>query len=100
MEHQQLQQNLYPKKAQSTACDSLVVQAQIIHGGQRIVILYADGTLHLREPSSEIPLVVDDTFKTVVDDIGANDGMNMSLSLSDSHETLLSLTIFCSWDAL
>jgi hypothetical protein len=92
--------SINPNKVQSTSCDSLAVQAQIVHGGQWVIILYRDGTLHLREIGSDIPLVVDDTFKTIVDDVGGNDGMNMSLSLSDSHETLLSLTIFCSWDAL
>lgn len=94
------QHDIVPKKVQSTACDPLAVQAQIIHGGQWIVIMYADGTLHLQEPGSDIPSVVDETFRDIVDGIGVNDGINMSLSLSASHETLLSLTVFCSWDAL
>jgi len=46
-----------------------------------------------------MPSVVEDTFNAIVDNIGVNDGMNMSVSLSDSNETLLALTIFCSWEA-
>lgn len=89
-----------PPKVQSMSCDSLVVQAQIVHSGQWVVILYLDGTLHLREIGCEISEVVDGTFKAIVDDVGDNDGINMSLSLSDCHETLLSLTILCSRDVL
>lgn len=89
-----------PTKVQSMSCDSLVVQAQIVHGGQWVVMLYGDGTLHLREIGCDIASVVDGTFKAIVDDVGGNDGINMSLSLSDCHETLLSLTIFCSRDVL
>jgi len=99
MDHQQLQHNIIPKKVQSTACGSHAVHARIVHGGQWVAVLYGDGTLHLREPGSDIPSVVDDTFKAIVDDFGANDGMNMSLSLSDSNDTLLLLTIFCSSNA-
>jgi len=96
MDHQH---NLMPRKVQSTACGSHAVHARITHGGKWVVVLYGDGTLHLREPGSDIPSVVDDTFKAIVDDFGANDGMDMSLSLSDSNDTLLLLTIFCSCDA-
>lgn len=97
MDHQS---NLFPQKVQSSACDSHAVQAQIIRGGQWIVILCSDGILHLHQPGSDMPSVVDDTFKATVDSIGTNDGVNMSLSVSDYNESLLLLTIFCSWDAL
>ena len=95
-----LEQNIVPKTVQSRPCDSFAIQAQIIYGGQWIVILHGDGTLHLRKPDSDTPSAVDDTFREIVDDIGPNDGLKMSLSLSDTLEPLLCLTIFCSWDAL
>lgn len=92
------QGNIFPEGVDSNPCEPLVLRAQLCYGGQYIVLLLRDGTLILQGAESDVPYCVENSFKTVMEDIGVTDGMNMSLSLSDSNETLLALTTFYSRD--
>lgn len=100
LEHKWLHGHVVPEKVNSIYCDPMAFRAQIVPGGEWIVVLCQNGALHLRKPGSDILCAVDGSFAEIVAEVGANDGMSLGVSVSDSGKIFLSLTIFGFWDTM
>jgi hypothetical protein len=68
-----------------------VVKAKLMPGGDWLVNLLSDGTLCLQAVTSNVPCVIDPSFRT------ENPDVRMTLSLSATNETLVLLRTW-SWD--
>jgi len=103
LEHKWLQRDcsdIVPETVSASACDSAAFRAQFVPGGDWIIVLCKNGVLHLRKTGSDIVCAVDTSFAEVVAEVGANDGLSMSVSVADNGEIFLALTIFGSWDTI
>lgn len=92
--------SIVPETVDTIDCDSMAFRAQLVPGGEWIIVLCKNGVLHLRKTGSDAVCAVDISFAEVAAEVGVNDGMGMTISASDAGELFLSLTIFGSWDTM
>ncbi|KAF7986583.1 hypothetical protein HWV62_26346 [Athelia sp. TMB] len=102
MEHKWLQDRVAPESVVTIDCESTAFRAQLVPGGEWLVLLCRNGMLHLRQASSGTAAVrvAESSFAEVVAQVGVNDGMSMDISVVNSGEIFLSLTIFGFWDTM
>jgi len=103
LEHKWTQDRIIPASVITTECDSSTFKAQLVPGGEWVVLLNRNGTLELRKVASrdaKTVRVTEISFAEVVAQVGAHDGMNMDISTSEFGEIFLSLTIFGFWDTM
>lgn len=92
--------NIVPETVNTNDCDSMAFRAQLVPGGEWIIVLCKNGALHLRKTGSDSICSMDNSFAEVAAEVGINDGMSMNVSASDTGKIFLSLSIFGSWDTM
>ena len=93
------QRKILPDKVHISGCDSSTLRAQLTHDGQHIIMMLQDGTLQVWKTDDYFPCSVEYAFRDLLREVDFNDGINMSVSVSDDNETLVTVTTFYSWES-
>lgn len=90
---------LRPEKVHISGCDSSAMRAQLTHDGRHIIIMLQDGTLQVWKTDEYHPCGIEHGFRDLLREVNFNDGINMSVSVSNDKETLVTTTTFYSWES-
>lgn len=93
------QRNILPDKVHISGCDSSTLRAQLTHDGRHIITMLQDGTLQVWKIDEYCPCSVEYSFRDLLQEVDFNDGINMSVSVSNDNETLVTVTTFYSWES-